>query len=224
MAAVSSKLPPSAIGGTGESPHHPSALRNRPHQLAVVRKLVEELAEDSPAVLEVASGTGAHVELFAAELPAVTFTPSCYTDSMLPRLQAVLDGFPGDNIKPAVVIDVMEERWAAVEGDSACYHGLLVSNLLHISPWEATVGLMAGAGRLLLPGGFLHVYGPFMVDGKPTTESNERFHASLQRRDASWGLRDVADVAEQAAAHGLTLEERVEQPSNNFSLVFKKGE
>lgn len=65
-------------------------------------------------------------------------------------------------------------------------------------------------------------YGPFSVDGKPTTESNAAFDAALRQRNPQWGYRDVADIARLAAAAGLVAVERREMPANNLLLVFRK--
>jgi hypothetical protein len=44
-------------------------------------------------------------------------------------------------------------------------------NMIHISPWTATVGLMKTAQAKLRPGGILYLYGPYKVGGI-TSESN----------------------------------------------------
>jgi hypothetical protein len=94
--------------------------------------------------------------------------------------------------------------------------------LVHIAPWEAALGLLAGAARLLRPDGVLVFYGPFMLGGKHTSASNAAFDADLRKRDARWGVRDVDDLVGEAAPLGLELLELVEMPVNNLSLVFVK--
>ena len=96
-------------------------------------------------------------------------------------------------------------------------------NVIHISPWEATLGLMAGAGRILPAGGVLVTYGPYMRDGTHTPQSNEAFHASLRARNPHWGVRDLEKVAEVAGNEGLSLEQAVPMPANNFTLVWRKS-
>ncbi len=81
---------------------------------------------------------------------------------------------------------------------------------------------MAGAGRLLSPGGILYLYGPFKEGGRHTAPSNAVFDESLKARDPAWGVRDVGEVAALAARQGLGLVERVAMPANNLSLVFRK--
>jgi hypothetical protein len=96
-------------------------------------------------------------------------------------------------------------------------------NMVHIAPWEAALGLVAGAGRLLGPGGILFFYGPFMLSGRHTAASNAAFDADLKRRDPCWGVRDVDELVSEAAPYGLELREVVNMPANNLSLVFVKS-
>ena len=98
----------------------------------------------------------------------------------------------------------------------------LTMNMTHISPWEATLGLMDGAGKTLRAGGLLYLYGPFLRDEVETAPSNLAFNASLNARDAHWGLRRVEDVIAAAEGQGLTLDQLVEMPANNLSLLFRK--
>jgi hypothetical protein len=93
--------------------------------------------------------------------------------------------------------------------------------MTHISPWEATQGLVAGAGRVLCSGGQLVIYGPFFIDGQPTTDSNAAFDRSLREQNSSWGLRDVADVDACAEKAGLERIEMLPMPANNFTLIYK---
>eukprot|EP01027_Heterolobosea_sp_BB2_P010843 GEZU01015853.1.p1 GENE.GEZU01015853.1~~GEZU01015853.1.p1 ORF type:complete len:102 (-),score=10.12 GEZU01015853.1:99-404(-) len=94
--------------------------------------------------------------------------------------------------------------------------------MIHISKWDSCVGLMQGAGRLLKEGGLLYLYGPFKINGKCTTLSNEEFDANLRMQNPEWGLRDIADVTRVALQNGLVLVDRVEMPANNFSFIFHK--
>ena len=93
-------------------------------------------------------------------------------------------------------------------------------NMIHISPWSACLGLLAGAGRLLPPGGVLYLYGPFKRAGRHTAPSNAAFDESLRARDPAWGIRDLDEVV--AAAVGLELSETVEMPANNLSVIFHR--
>ena len=228
------------------SPHHPSALRNRG---PIVAKLTEILsAEAAGAALEIASGTGAHLEVLAPALPRLRWQPSEYCPegvkavrldalgkigertggaSELEQLDANLRGIA--NVAPAVALDASEpfERWPAVlqppAEDPGQHRLVFVSNVCHISPWAVTLGLLSGAARLLAPGGALLIYGPFKVGGEFSTVSNREFDESLRARDAAWGYRDVGELVEAGSAVGLGLEAQHDMPANNLLLQFAKG-
>ena len=94
-------------------------------------------------------------------------------------------------------------------------------NMIHISPWAATQGLMRVSSELLRPGGILFCYGPYKVNGT-AAESNLRFDESLKSRDASWGVRDLEEVIREAERWGLTHVKTVEMPANNLSVIYQK--
>jgi hypothetical protein len=100
---------------------------------------------------------------------------------------------------------------------------ILCINMIHIAPWVATIGLMAGAGRLLRAGAPLYLYGPYLRDGVDTAASNLAFDQSLKERDPDWGLRDLSAVTALAAEQGLHLDRVIEMPANNLSVIFQKG-
>ncbi len=81
---------------------------------------------------------------------------------------------------------------------------------------------MGGAGRQLAAGGILYLYGAYRIEGRHTAPGNARFDEDLRRRDPRWGVRDATEVAAEAWAHGLALEERIAMPNNNLSLVFRR--
>jgi hypothetical protein len=99
---------------------------------------------------------------------------------------------------------------------------MLCINMVHISPWSATLGLLRGAGRLLAAGAPLVLYGPYRRDRMPTAPSNEAFDESLRARNPEWGLRRLEGVEAEARGHGLRLERVVEMPANNLTLVFRR--
>ena len=94
--------------------------------------------------------------------------------------------------------------------------------MIHISPWAATEGLMAGAARVLSAGGVLFLYGPYKIGGRHTAPSNQAFDEDLRRRDPAWGIRDLGDVAALAQRHGFAAPETVQMPANNLSVIFRR--
>jgi hypothetical protein len=94
---------------------------------------------------------------------------------------------------------------------------------VHISPWAATLGLFAGAARLLPAGAPLILYGPYIEDDVETAPSNLAFDQSLKARDAAWGLRNLADVDRAGAGFGFARSDRAEMPANNLMLKYLYG-
>lgn len=194
--------------------YSPSTARNREPILLVLRRVLPEKAR----VLEIASGSGEHAVFIARAMPGLLWRPSDPDPEARASIAAWIEAEAIPNVAPPVAIDVCESEWG-VEGD-APFDAIVAINMIHISPWEATRGLLEGAGRLLRSGGVLYTYGPYMRSGRHTAPSNETFDAWLKSRDSRWGVRDVADVERAAAVQGLALREIVEMPANNLSLVF----
>lgn len=189
--------------------HAPATERNREPIAAV-------LAETLPAtghVLEIASGTGEHCAWFAERFPELTWQPSDPDGDALASIAAWTEGMA--NVRPPLEID-------ASAGDFPAADAILCVNMVHISPWEATLGLMAGAGAALAPGAPLILYGPYRREGVETAPSNEAFELWLKDKDPRFGLRFVEAVSAAAAARGLALERLVEMPANNLMLVYRR--
>jgi len=192
----------------------PSAERNKQPILEVLTRVLPA----SGLVLEIGSGTGQHVAHFARALPKLTFQPSEMNAAMHTSIAAWIRHEKLSNVRGPIAFDVSLTPWPVRAADAmACI------NVIHISPWEATLGLMRGAGQILPPGGVLVTYGPYRRGGAHTAPSNEAFDASLKARDPSWGVRDLEEVAAVAEASGMILEETVQMPANNFMLVFRKA-
>jgi len=151
-------------------------------------------------------------------LPALTFQPSEMDVERHPSIEAWAAAGSLSNVKPPLAIDVTKRPWLVSAADA-----VVCINVIHISPWEATLALMACAGMILPAGGVLVTYGPYMRGGVHTSQSNEAFDASLRARNPLWGVRDIDKVAEVAGNEGLALEEAVPMPANNFTLVWRKS-
>ena len=125
-----------------------------------------------------------------------------------------------------IALDASAETWPdAVTAKAGTFSLVYCSNVTHISPWEVTRGIIAGAASLLHANGRLVVYGPFKRGGAFTTESNRSFDEALRGRNPAWGYRDVeSEVVPAAEARGLQLIECLEMPANNFLLAFGKRE
>ncbi len=192
----------------------PATARNREAILAVLQRVLPHAGR----VLELAAGSGEHAVFFAAAMLGLRWQPSDPDLTARASIAAWIAAEGVSNVAPPLDIDVSAADWKAGEG----YDAVLAINLIHISPWEATLGLMAGAARVLAPGGLLITYGPYKRDGVHTASSNEAFEGWLKARDECFGVRNMADVEVAANAQGLTLRGVVEMPANNFTLVFER--
>jgi hypothetical protein len=158
------------------------------------------------------------VEHFARALPNLVWQPSDHDAEHVATLQERVRRANLANLLQPLRFDVTETTWPISEV-AAIYN----ANMIHIAPWQVTVGLFSGSARLLQPGAALITYGPYSVDGQHISDSNRTFDESLKSRDASWGVRDTREVNAVAAEHGFALEERVLMPANNFTLIWRKG-
>lgn len=206
---------------SGKSPkvkqHAPAALRNR-------EPIAEVLARELPAsgtVLEIASGTGEHAVFFAGVFPALAWQPSDPTAEALASIAAYRDEYPGSNLAAPLLLDAADPDHWPVQDAAA----ILCINMVHISPWDATLGLFRGAARLLgsVGGGPLILYGPYIEKGVETAPSNLDFDANLKSRDPRWGLRRVEALDELAATHGMARSARHALPANNIMLVYRRA-
>jgi hypothetical protein len=191
----------------------PATLRNRDPILAVLRTVLPPAG----VVLEVASGTGEHVLHFARHLPDLAWQPSDPSPAARASIAAWVEAERLANVRAPLDIDAAHDAWPIQSADA-----LICINMIHISPWAATTGLMRGAGRLLTRGSPLFLYGPFRRADRSLEPGNHAFDLDLRARDPSWGLRHLDDIIGCAAEHALAFAETIEMPANNLSVVFRK--
>ena len=191
----------------------PAVARNRDPILAVLRRHLPAQG----TVLEIASGTGEHAAYLAPQFPHLVWQPTDVDPDALASIEAHRAAAGAPNLRAPIALDVTAPAWPVTRADA-----VVSINMIHISPWAAAQGLMAGAARLLPAGGVLYLYGPFKENGEHTAPSNAAFDASLRARDPQWGVRDIGEVRALADSHGFDFVERVAMPANNLSLVFRR--
>lgn len=191
----------------------PATTRNREPILAVLRESLPQ----SGLVLEVASGSGEHGVYFAHALPGLEWQPSDPSPDALASIEAWIAAKGPGNLRAPLCLDAASDTWPISSADA-----IVCINMIHISPWEATEGLMRGAGRILAPGAPLCLYGPYKRGELPLEPSNAAFDESLRSRNPRWGLRELGDVRACAQANGFELERVVEMPANNLAVIFRK--
>lgn len=187
--------------------------RNKDPILDVLKQVLPE----SGLVLEIASGTGQHAVHFAEALPGLRWQPSDIDRELRDSVQAWRREAGLENLLEPVHLDVTADPWPVAEAQA-----MVCTNMIHIAPWEACTGLLDGAGRILPEGGILYMYGPYKIGGRHTGPGNEAFDQSLRARDASWGIRNLDDVALEARRRGLHLIKTVKMPADNLSVIYRK--
>jgi len=193
----------------------PATERNRQPILEVLQKFIPQEGN----ILEIASGTGEHACFFAPCFPNQQWIPSDPDRLLRFSIEAWRQDCKSDNLQIPLDINVTLFDW-----DEKITHTaiavIIAINLIHISPWSACQGLMAGAGRLLPSGGILYLYGPYKQQGQHTAISNEAFDQSLRSRNSEWGVRNLEEVVQLAETHQLILQQIIPMPANNLSLIF----
>ncbi|HTV32683.1 MAG TPA: DUF938 domain-containing protein [Methylocella sp.] len=187
-----------------------------------ILNVFKELFPASGEVLELASGSGAHINYFAPHFKNLRFQPSDYNPDVFETIKAKRAETRNENVADPVNIDLTKsESWPDPNGK--LYDVIYVINLFQVAPVAIIDGIAQVAQRVLKPEGFLAIYGPFKVDGKYTTSSNEAFDKEILAANVSeWGLKDVRDLEKTANIHGIKLKKQLDLPADNFILVFGK--
>jgi hypothetical protein len=204
----------------------PATQRNREPILTVLQQVLPKQG----LILEIASGSGEHAVFFAPRLAPCYWLPSDHNPISLDSIQAWQQQHPNANLLPPVSLDMNDPNWAEIMQRrltqlplaSIPMMAMVNINMIHISPWRATLGLMAGAETLLPMGGVLYLYGPYKKDGVHTAPSNEAFDEMLRSQNPEWGVRNLEEVIEVAASHRLFWRNTIAMPANNFSVVFER--
>jgi len=194
--------------------YRPHVIRNRDPILDVLRRVLPPHG----LILEIASGSGEHAVYFANNLPSLTWQPSDPDEQALASIAAHRAAGPTANLREPIRLDVTAAHWPLDRADA-----IVCCNMIHIAPWAACEGLIAGAGRVLPPGGTLYLYGPYKLDSRHTAPSNEAFDAQLRSQNPQWGIRDLGDVTALAERHSLAFAETVAMPANNLSVIFRRS-
>jgi hypothetical protein len=200
----------------------PASLRNTPPLLEVLARVLAPDGSAPALVLEIASGSGYHAAAFAKALPHLDWQPSDPDEGARASIAAYITDAALSNLRAPIPLDVMHLPWPVVRADA-----VVCINMIHISPWDATVALFDGAQQVLAAGGKagggkLVTYGPYVLDGDFQADSNIAFDQSLRARNPAWGIRDLKDIEPLARARGFVLTERIAMPANNHTLVFAR--
>ncbi|MFN6530492.1 DUF938 domain-containing protein [Nostoc sp. ChiSLP03a] len=202
----------------------PATERNREPILEVLLQVLPE----SGTILEIASGTGEHAVFFASKLKDYLWLPTDVNPQSRASIISWTEHNVCDNVYAPLELDAKEPVWAVENGgldwlNTKPIVAIVNINMIHISPWSACLGLMAGAGRILKAGGILYLYGPFKQGGEHTAASNAAFDEYLRTENPEWGVRNLDDVIAVARAQNLILQQIYQMPANNLSVVFQRS-
>ncbi|NJO77918.1 MAG: DUF938 domain-containing protein [Cyanobacteria bacterium RM1_2_2] len=203
----------------------PATQRN---QVPILEVLLQVLPPTG-TVLEVSSGTGEHAIFLAPRLAPRKWLPSDPNPSARASIAAWQSYHPVENLYPPIALDARVARWSieqpelpqSIDFEQDPIQAIVNINMIHIAPWSACLGLLAGAKRILPTGGVLYLYGPYKQGGEHTAPSNAAFDHSLQMQNPEWGVRNLEDVVAAAQAEGLSFLRTVTMPANNLSVIFQ---
>jgi len=193
----------------------PATARNREPILDVLKGWLPNRPD--ALILEIAAGTGEHAVYFAPHFPKSTWQPTDMDAAARASITAWASETGVENVFSPLSLDVRDSKWPVDKAEA-----VVCINMIHISPWACTEGLMAGAARTLDEGGVLVTYGPYKRDRRHTAPSNDAFDLNLRSRNPEWGIRDMDEVTAEAEKNGLQRRDIVTMPANNFCLVFEK--
>jgi len=192
--------------------------RNRDPILQALKTVFPKNGE----ALELASGSGAHINYFAPHFPDLHFQPSDCDLTVFAAIEANRVRSGNANVAAPVAIDLTKpETWP---GGNQLYDVIFAINCFHVAPPAALDGFAQIAARVLKPGGAAAVYGPFKVNGRYTSPSNEAFDKKIEELMPGWGLKDVRDLEAAANKCNMAFEKQLEMPANNLTLIFSKPE
>ncbi len=195
-----------------EGPNAPAAIRNRDVILQVLR---QELS-GALRVLEIGSGTGQHAIHFAAALPQVTWQTSELEHNHAGiRHWIVASGLCN-------VLDPMQLDVSHATDIGANFDAVFSANTAHIMSAAAVSHMIALMPQVLTPAGKLLLYGPFRVDDRFTSDSNEQFDKSLKAQDPLMGIRDLEWIDDLAEKQKLKRAKIYAMPANNLLAVWHK--
>jgi len=197
----------------------PATLRNRAPILAALQDCLPKHG----TILEIASGSGEHATYFIKHLPNEYWQPSDPDGKNRDSISAWWWEVQLNNILPPMDINTQDDVWTIENiAPPGPVTAIVCINMVHISPWEASIGLMKGAARILPKEGVLYLYGPYKVDNQHTAPTNEQFDITLRNQNPEWGIRNLNDLQSLAVEHGLRFIKTIAMPANNMSVIFKK--
>jgi len=197
----------------------PATQRNKIH----IGDVLSKIPLKQGLVLEIGSGSGEHGVAFQKRFPEIIWQTS---DPELEHRRSIISWIYHEklNLKmpEPLEIDVTKSPWQIPFKLLDKLEVIISINMIHIAPWECTESLFKESGKLLKYGKFLILYGPFKIEDKHISESNELFDNSLKIQNNDWGVRNLEEVNKEATINGFKQKQLIKMPTNNFTLIYKK--
>ena len=197
----------------------PATKRNRDS----IGELLSRILPREGSILEIGSGSGEHGVVFQKRFPEITWQSS---DPELIHRNSISSWIEHHELNfkmpQPLVIDVEKTPWQIPSELLLSLKGIISINMIHIASWNCTKSLFRESGKLLKNGQFLMLYGPFKIDNKNISQSNDLFDSSLKMQNKLWGIRDLIEVSEEATKSGFIKEESIRMPANNLSVIYRK--
>ena len=179
--------------------------------------VLKEVLPQSGRGLEIGAGSGQHTVHFAGYFSNLDWLATEPDPKLRRSIEAWIDHAGITNVMPPIDLDARSADWQIDQADA-----VLCINVIHIAPWDACVGVVEGAARVLSQNSALYFYGPFSINGVHTSPGNADFDETLKGRNPEFGVRDTSDVTALANKHGFDLERTIEMPANNLSVIYRK--
>ena len=193
--------------------HAESTRRNRTPILEVLKKEIE----GSKKLLEIGSGTGQHAVYFSRKLPQILWQTS---DRSINH-ESINYWIKRYNLKNLPLpLDI--EIGVNEKNINDIFDCVFSSNTSHIMSLENVKRLFALVGKVLNKNGKFFLYGPFKINLKFTTRSNEDFHQKLKAENKLMGLRDIEELDKYAIENNMQNHAFYEMPANNYLSIWKK--
>ena len=193
----------------------PSAERNCSTIVGLILKNIPKYGQ----ALEIASGTGQHVIQLGSQFSNISWQPSDVDKLRIESIKSWMSENMNQNIKPPCYLDATKVGWSVKHPKQ---NFILVINLLHLISLNQTKILLSEAFKSLAPGGFLMIYGPFMRNGKLTSEGDINFHKNIRERDINLGYKNDIGLLKFFLKLGFVIFKTVEMPANNLAFIVKK--
>lgn len=197
----------------------PATQRNKIY----IGDVLSKIPLENGFVLEIGSGSGEHGVEFQKRYPEIIWQTS---DPQLEHRKSIISWIEHKNLnikmpKP-LEIDVTKSPWPIPIKLINNLQLIISINMIHIAPWKCTESLFKESGKLLNYGKFLTLYGPFKIEDKHVSESNELFDNSLKIQNNEWGVRNLEEVNKEAKINGFQQKQLIKMPANNLTVIYEK--